>query len=287
VKSPLRDVLVSIGKICGFFLLWALLLAAVVMSTVGFAGVDWYRSIGWRLWTEIGGTIATLAAVALMARFVDKRALSTIGFPTDARVSGLLSGAMLGALIFSAPLAILLALGLARFNPDFAGFSGGALALGLMLCFFNVVTQEVLVRGYIFQELWTKYGAAVAIGVTTLIFVALHAAPILQGENGAIVALNIAIASVMLGLAYVRTGALWLPIGIHLGWNGLQGPVLGMSVTGQDIGLGVWRFFELEGPRTLTGGSAGVEGGWIGLIGPLLGLAIVALAVRPRGATPR
>ena len=278
----MRGVLISFAKILGFLCVWAALLAAVVMSTISFAGVDWYRSIPWRFWMEIGGTISILAALVFMAKVVDKRALSTIGFNLDNSIIGLLGGAVLGAAIFAVPLGVLAALGMAQFQPDLAGFNAVALGLGLLLCFFNVVTQEALARSYIFQELWTKYGAWVAIIITSILFVAVHAAPILQGENGGVVALNIAIASVMLGLAYVRTGALWLPIGIHLGWNGLQGPVLGMSVTGQDIGLGVWRVFELQGPPLLTGGSAGVEGGLIGLIGPALGLAFVAVTVRAK-----
>lgn len=280
----MRGVLISVAKIVGFLCVWALLLSIVVMSTISFAGVDWYRSIGWRFWMEIGGAVSILLALMFMAKVVDKRALSTIGFNLDNSVVGLLGGAVLGAAIFAAPLGVLAALGFARLEPDLAGFNATALGLGLLLCFFNVVTQETLARSYMFQELWTKFGAWIAILVTSIFFVAIHAAPILQGENGGVVALNIAIASVMLGLAYVRTGALWLPIGIHLGWNGLQGPVLGLAVTGQDIGLGVWRLFDVQGPPLLTGGSAGVEGGLVGLIGPALGLAFVALTVPTKSA---
>lgn len=272
----MRRVLTSGGKILGFLLLWALLIAAVVMTAVIAGGQDWFNDAGWRLFVEIGGTAATLAALVLMAFLIDKRGASTLGFDT-ARLVDLLTGTVLGALIFAAPLMLLLAIGAARFEPDLAGFSTSALALALVLCFFNVVTQEVLVRSYIFQELWSKYGAASAIGVTTLIFVALHAAAITQGAPGLIAGANILIASVMLGLAYVRTNALWLPIGIHLGWNALQGPVLGINVTGTDIGLGHWRVLEFPGEPLLTGGAMGVEGGLVGLVGPLLGLTAVAL----------
>lgn len=278
----MRGVLISVAKILGFFGVWAVLIAIVVMSAVTIGGVGWFHNVGWRLFVEIGGTIATLGAFVFMARVVDKRGWSTLGFRADSSIIGLLSGAVLGAVIFVVPLGVLVVLGYARYAPDFGGFNATALWLALVLCFFNVVTQQVLVRSYIFQELWTKYGAIVANAVTTLLFVTLHASAISEGQNGLIAAVNIALASVMMGLAYVRTNALWLPIGIHLGWNGLQGPVLGMSVTGQDIGLGYWRVFELEGPPLLTGGAMGVEGGLIGLIGPALGLAVVALAVRAK-----
>jgi membrane protease YdiL (CAAX protease family) len=220
-----------------------------------------------------------LAALVIMAFAIDKRGADTLGFNAK-RLIDLVTGTLLGAVIFAAPLVVLLGLGAARIEPDFSAFSATALGLAVVLCFFNVVTQEVLVRSYIFQELWKKYGAAIAIGVTTLIFVGLHAAPISQGTLGLIAGANILVASVMLGLAYVRTNALWLPIGIHLGWNTLQGPVLGINVTGNDIGLGTWNVFVFSGDQLLAGGAMGVEGGVAGLVGPVLGLVAVALIWR-------
>jgi membrane protease YdiL (CAAX protease family) len=276
----MRRALIPVAKILGFLGVWALLLTPVVMAAVLIGGEGWFANIGWRLWVEIGGAIAVLAALAFMAFVIDKRGAGTIGFPADASMLGLLWGALLGAALFALPLLVLTAIGAARWAPDLADFTGPALGLSLVLCFFNVVTQETLVRSYIFQELWKKYGVAIAIGATTLIFLALHAAAILQGTQGAIAGANIALASVMLGLAYVRSGALWLPIGIHLGWNALQGPVLGINVTGNEIALGRWRMLDLSGDPLLTGGAMGVEGGLIGLIGPALGVTIVALAIR-------
>jgi uncharacterized protein len=277
------NVAVSVAKVLGFFVIWAILIAAVVMTAVTAGGQDWFNDIEWRLFVEIGGAIATLAAVVFMAFAIDKRGASTLGFGLG-RLIDLLTGTLLGAVIFVAPLAILLALGAARIEPDVASFSSNALAIALVLCVFNVITQEALVRSYIFQELWAKYGASIAIGVTTAIFVAMHAAALMQGTQGLIAGANILVASVMLGLAYVRTNALWLPIGIHLGWNALQGPVLGINVTGQEIGMGYWRVFEFPGDPLLTGGAMGVEGGLIGLVGPVIGLIAVALIWRVKPA---
>jgi membrane protease YdiL (CAAX protease family) len=272
--------LIAIAKIAGFLGLWALLLTAVVMSAVAIGGEDWFSSIGWRAFVEVGGAAGVFIALAIMALGVDKRSLASMGFTPDLRVTHVLGGAVLGGLILMASIGLLIAMGAARWAPDLGQFSGQALALGLLLCFFNVTTQNLLVRSYIFQELWAKYGARIAIVVTTILFVALHAAPISQGTQGLIAGANILLASVLLGLAYVRSGALWLPIGIHLGWNGLQGPVLGINVTGAELSLGHWRVFEFFGDPLLTGGDMGVEGGLVGLIGPALGIAAVALLVK-------
>lgn len=277
----MRAVLISIGKILAFLGLWALLLGGVVMVAVQGGGEDWFDDARWRLWTEIGGAVAIFVALCVMALMVDKRGWRTLGLPLDGALVGLPVGAMLGALIFAVPLGVLTAMGAATF-VGFAGFDIGALGLALTFCVFNVLHQELLGRSYIFQELWSKYGATIAIGVTSVFFMLLHAAPILSGgAQGAIAAANILLASVMMGLAYVRTNALWLPIGIHFGWNALQGPVLGINVTGAEIGGG-WSVFGVTGEPLLTGGVLGVEGGLVGLLGPLLGLMLVAAFVSRR-----
>lgn len=275
----MRKIGVSVIKILAFLGLWTALTAAAVMATVAMGGPDFYAKTAYRVGLEVVLTISVIVPLIIMARFVDKRPLSTIGFASG-RLFDLLTGTILGAAIFAAPLCVLVAMGAARFSPDLAGFSAPALALGVVVCLFNVTTQEVLVRSYMFQELWAKYGAWAATILTTIIFVALHAKPISEGTLGAITGVNILLASLLLSLAYVRTGALWLAIGIHLGWNGLQGPVLGINVTGQDLGFGHWSLFSFPGDAMVTGGPMGVEGGLAGLIGPALGIAIVALAFK-------
>lgn len=270
---------VSILKILGFLGLWTALTAAVVMGAVAAGGEDFYLIREMRIGVEIALTFAVVIPLIVMAHFVDKRPLTTIGFGPP-RLFDLLAGAIIGALIFAAPLAALVAIGAATIEPDFSLFAADALVLGLVTCFFNVVTQEVLVRSYMFQELWAKYGAWIATGVTTAFFVAIHAAALMQGTQGLIAGANILVASLMLSLAYVRTGQLWLAIGIHLGWNGLQGPVLGINVTGNEDAFGHWSLFAFSGDPLFTGGAMGVEGGLVGLIGPVIGLAIVAFAFK-------
>ena len=275
----MRNIGISILKILTFLVVWALLTSGAVMAAVWLGGENYYADTRFRVGLEVVLTLVVLAALMFMARFVDKRSLRTVGL-APGHLLDLLVGTVVGAAIFAIPLAALLMMGAAHLTPDLSGFSIQALGIGVIVCFFNVVTQEVLVRGYMFQELWGKYGAWVAAIVTTLFFVALHAVAILQGVQGLIAGANILLASLLLSLAYVRTGALWLAIGIHLGWNGLQGPVLGINVTGSDLGFGHWNLFSFSGDALLTGGEMGVEGGLVGLLGPAVGIVVVALAVK-------
>jgi uncharacterized protein len=281
----LRKIGISAGKIVLFLLLWALLIAAGTLSVVHFGGEGFFKNMAWRVTAEALAMLAALVALLVMALLVDRRGTRTLGFPASGAATGLLGGALIGCAIFAVPVGILGALGHIQFAPDFTQFSWSALGLALLLVAVNVIDQELLVRSYIFQEAWRKYSGAAAVTLSTILFVALHTGAILNGTAGLLAGANVALASVLLGIAYLRSGALWLPIGIHFGWNAFQGPVLGIAVTGMDLGAH-WHVFAVSGPMLWTGGAMGVEGGLAGLAGPLLGIAIV-LAITRRDAPQR
>jgi hypothetical protein len=70
--------------------------------------------------------------------------------------------------------------------------------------------------------------------------------------------LNTMLWGLLLGYAYVRTRALWLPIGLHYGWN-LALPLLGANLSGFTMGVTGyalrWRVGTLW-----SGGNYGPEG---------------------------
>jgi uncharacterized protein len=278
-----RAVIISILKIAAFFAIWAGGIAAAIFAVVFVAGDQADEHVRWKFAAEVGGLIAVLVALLIMGLIVDRRPFATLGLPARGIFSGLIGGTLIGAIIFCLPIGILMALGYATYEPDFSAFDPTLLALLLAIMFVNVIHQELLVRSYLFQEIWAKYSAGAAVTISTIVFVALHAGAITSGTPGLIAAADIALASLMLGLAYLRTGALWLPIGIHFGWNTLQGPLFGINVTGLDMGER-WHAFRIDGPELWTGGDMGIEGGLAGLAGPLLGILIVLLL--PQRQTP-
>ncbi len=279
----MRELLISIGKILLFYAIWAGLIAASTISLVHLGGDEWFKHLEWRTLVEAGGMLAAFVALIVVALGVDKRDIGTLGFRLGAMPFGLIGGTLIGAGIFCIPLAILMAQGYVRYAPDLATFSWATLGMASLMMFVNVIDQELIVRSYPFQEIWQKYSGVAAVIVTTIIFVALHAGPISKGTAGLLAGANVMLASILLGLAYLRSGELWLPIGIHYGWNTFQGPVLGINVTGTEAGTS-WHMFAVDGPSLWTGGEMGVEGGLAGLAGPIAGILLVLLFVRPRAA---
>jgi membrane protease YdiL (CAAX protease family) len=118
-----------------------------------------------------------------------------------------------------------------------------------------VIHEELAFRGYVFQKLLAWHRAA-AYFFSAIIFAALH------GGNLAVSWLaltNIALAGVMLALAYERTRRLWFPIGIHLAWNLGSGPILGYEVSGYHA-RSTLLLTSGWGADWLTGGAFGMEG---------------------------
>ena len=128
--------------------------------------------------------------------------------------------------------------------------------------FFNVVNQEVLVHGYVQQMVRANFGYAAAIVVSSCMFVLMHWT--MFNIDSLLLLTNLFVIGAMLGIVFLLTRSLWLPIGIHFGWNLAQGPILGLPVTSVDI----WSsdLVRLNGAEIVTGGDLGVEGGIVGSV---------------------
>lgn len=132
-----------------------------------------------------------------------------------------------------------------------------------------VFHEELFFRGYPYQKLRTR-SRGLALLLLAIVFAALHA------NNTAVTPLalfNIFLGGILLGLAYERYERLWLPIGLHLAWNLMSGPILGHEVSGHDVVMSV--FVERGwGPELLTGGEFGIEGSVLMTAAELVGIAI-------------
>jgi membrane protease YdiL (CAAX protease family) len=117
------------------------------------------------------------------------------------------------------------------------------------------IHEELLFRGYAFQKLHRRNRLVALLGVA-LLFAALH----LNNTAVSWIGLaNIFLGGILLGLAYERYGRLWFPIGLHLAWNVVSGPILGHEVSGYES-MATLLVERGNGPLMLTGGDFGMEG---------------------------
>lgn len=125
------------------------------------------------------------------------------------------------------------------------------------------VTEELMFRGVLFRLLEEMAGTWGALVVSALLFGGLH----LVNPNATIWgAIAIAIeAGLMLGAAYAATRSLWLPIGIHLGWNFAQSGIFGVTMSGGHAAAGLLKG-TLTGSLMLTGGTFGPDGSLVSIV---------------------
>jgi len=110
-------------------------------------------------------------------------------------------------------------------------------------------------RGYAFQILLRRFGPWWVIVPFGLLFAAAHIGNLNSSPLGL---LNTALWGVVLGYAFYRTGDLWLPIGLHFGWNWTL-PLFGVNLSGFQMGLSGYTLQWSAGPLW-SGGDYGIEG---------------------------
>lgn len=277
----MRNAAISAAKFVAFAVLFGGLIAAFVVV----AG----PSLGLKQGVKPEGTamlalaaaqlVAALIAASIMFIVGERKSPAAMGFTPKLMLPDLATGIVFGGFIFLVGLAVAFFNGWVRIDPQMASFTMAALGSSALFMLLAGAFEEVMMRGYVLQMLMARHSAATAIVVSSLIFVALHGAALVKDPIGVVGAINIFAASILMSVAYLRTGALWLPIGVHAGWNFMQGPVLGINVSGNDLS-NAWHVVVLEGPTWATGGQFGFEAAVPCLIGPLAGIALVYLFSR-------
>jgi membrane protease YdiL (CAAX protease family) len=196
--------------------------------------------------------------------------------------SALVRGTLLGVGLFAAVILNIAFLG----GYQVLGWGSPAGALGLVgFMAAAAVTEELLFRGILFRIVEQWAGTWIALVLTAALFGLSH----LLNPNATVWgAIAIAIeAGAMLAAAYAATRTLWLPIGVHFGWNCAAGAIFGTEVSGNDTPDGLLHAV-MNGPTALTGGEFGPEGSaYAVLFGAAITVVFLWLAHRRGRLVPR
>lgn len=278
----MRNAAVSTGKIVLYFLILGVSTAGLVEVVLPMLGLNLDAPTATPKILILGviNFLVMSVPAMILAAAIDRKSPVAMGLAPKNSIADFLTGGAVGGFIFLSAVAAAFLGGWATFNPDVSKFSMSAMALSMIGMTLAAAGEEVMMRGYVLQELMSKFSTTASVVVSSLIFVALHAGALLKSDMALVGGLNIFLASVLMSLAYLATRSLWLPIGIHAGWNIMQGPVLGFNVSGNDLGTGLHPV-TVSGPDMVTGGIFGFEGSVLGLIGPALGI-LMMLAARRR-----
>lgn len=227
---------------------------------------------------------AVMMSTVLLLRFPYSRSFATIALPSNRLAIshsgiGLGIGAGSGLLI----LAIQWIVGWVEIRQHVYSNEltwTPALGFGIAVIAIGAAGEELLFRGYGLQFLMRATNPVVSIVGTSLLFGWLHH----KNPNfSTLAAVNTILFGFLFGVALVRFRTLWLPFGIHCGWNcALAGA--GAKLSGLKV-----RLMEMEivetGPTFWTGGAYGPEGSPITTI--FVAVLIIALGRAPISANSK
>jgi membrane protease YdiL (CAAX protease family) len=264
MKARIISMISTIWKILWrtilFFILWGVLLVPFVVP-LNSSLARWKQTspIGIRLYNDSFSLLTILLATWILIRFLDRRPFGTIGLSFDNILKYFLTGSGIGILWLGGSLGIAWIFAWASVVQP-VGFVWMIFAGTAISMFFNVIAQELLLCGFIFQTIRRESNTITAIIVSSILFMGYHFGAY-KGEW--LAGINVFAAGLLFCLAYIKTGSLWFPIFIHFTWDMLVGPLLGMTESGRADLVAGWKMVTVNGPILFTGGQFGFEGGLI------------------------
>jgi membrane protease YdiL (CAAX protease family) len=254
---------------------------AIPMALLGFTDLEQLSQLA-----LVATSIAFLPSVTLATwiarRWIDRRSFRSLGLEIDGRsLRDLGVGFAIPLPLFGLVTLVEAALGWLEFegwawaDPDPLIAVGAP--LGMLVVFAAVgFYEELLFRGYYLYNMIDGANLPFAILTSSLIFALAH---LTNFGASFFSTIGIFAAGIFLTYGWLRTGALWLPIGLHIGWNFFQGPIFGFSVSGNPTPALIHQ--QVNGPELITGGEFGPEAGLIAL--PIMAVGMVLIWWYTRG----
>lgn len=233
---------ITIIKFIGFFLGWAILSSILPLSSSENPAI-------WRLWAEVMPLLAIIV-FTLIFWLIEKKNIKLHLFNNP--VKGTTLGIITGIVWLAFPVLIMYIANIINFDGT---NSIDLFPVWVLAAFLNVIMQELLVRGYLYQMLKQKHNIVAATIVTTVLFTALHGGAF---EAGAIPVLNVFTMSLLMTVVLEYSGSIIAPTIMHFLWNGIGALVLGgVSLADDYPNILITTF---TGNEILSGGMCKIEG---------------------------
>ncbi len=202
------------------------------------------------------GLVAAVFANWLAMRIYENRSLIEVGLwwnrpSADNLAFGLLGGIGSACLVLVPPL-MMRAAHFAS-TPSEPSTVGTVIFVSFLLA-AGVVGEELLFRGYGFQALIAAVGPYSTVLPVGVVFALLHSGN--PNFTGLALA-NTAGFGILFGYAYLRSRDLWLPLGLHFGWN-FTLPLFGVNLSGLRMKVTGYELSWSAG-RLWSGGDYGPE----------------------------
>lgn len=211
--------------------------------------------------------IISLVLVFVFRKFIDRKSFESLGLRFSSLYPNAIVGLALGIfLVCTGTLVLYLFKAIEWIDvvPDIDNLFVNAGTLMLV-----AVSEELVFRGYVLRNLLKSFNKWLALFFSAILFASVHLA---NPDIPMVGILNTFLGGLLMGLTFIYTRNLWMPVFFHFAWNFLQGPVLGYPVSGLDFSSIV--VMDTRAGTTISGGNYGFEGSYVCTVLLLLALIV-------------
>ena len=242
---------------------WSAAVFFLVLALITFPFIILSQVYQWKITITIQAVIV-IAATWICQLLRKKPFTELTGAISGLWIKNLIAGISLGAALMILPALFLYLGGWLSWQVSATDVMALLSAAGLFISV--AIAEEFLFRGFVFQRLIAGIGVWAAQLIMAGYFLLIHLNnPGMTGSIKLFASVNIFLASIMFGLAFIKTKSLAMPIGLHFMANWVQGTLLGFGVSGNEE-TSLLKPIFYNAPQWLTGGSFGLEASVPGLI---------------------
>lgn len=251
----------------------------VAVTAVAFVGGQGVAAVQGKPWLVLAlGLVTAVLSVLVygwVVRRTERRPAADVARKGSVITTG--RGTLVGIGLFAAVIVNIAFLG--GYHVHGLGSVTGAVGLlGFMAA--AAATEEVMFRGVLLRITEERAGTWIAMALNSVLFGLWH---MLNPDASWWGAVSIMIgAGTMLSAAYIATRSLWLPIGLHFGWNFAASAIFSTEVSGNDTAQGILEA-STSGPMLVSGGAFGPEASLYAVLFPVLGTIVFLWLAHRRG----
>lgn len=249
--------------VVGFFQYYGALLVGIDYSEEVIKEES-YQDLVILLFSNVG----TFLILWIFMRYVDKEAFVKLGFQMEGRWNDFVLGFLVGMVIMIVGFLFLIILKEITFEGIHVDIGEMVILFGLFI--LVSVGEEVLIRGYVLKNFMRSFNKFVALILSSVLFSIMHG---FNSHFDFIAFVNLFLVGLVLGISYIYSKNLWLPIGMHLSWNFFQS-LVGFNVSGIDK----YSLFiiSMDEPNRINGGLFGLEGSYFVTFASIMTLFLLA-----------
>ncbi len=226
-----------------------------------------------------------IGIVILYWKLFQRKTLSELGFTR--RLGTYPVGTLIGAALIAVSVTLVMLTGTITYSGVFENIDYGFICLMFGGFIFQGAFEEVLCRGVVLQLLKDKAPIAVAVGVSTVLFVIPH----LFGMKGTdlsiviVAVICLVLISLILSLLTLRFKCIYAACGLHTAWNFVLYNILGLNLSGNATKTSAIFDMRTVGSNIINGGDYGIEASVVTAVVLAAALVLMAAVKQKKGGT--